>query len=224
MSGTITVLDEEAILAQVDHTVRTGRGTEKFYMRVFGRELIARPGLALDAGAGDSPYGVTRNTVVRLDPNYRRESPDARTGCVAGLCERLPFRDGVFTTVLACFVLQHVGDIGQCLSELLRVSSADGVVAVYPLWRRRSWDMNHDSLVGDHAFRQRANGRHDALMIRRPSDRHIRDVALAISANGALVPPYVARHAAGCAMRAIVGVRGTTRVSIPLGGSWGRGA
>lgn len=199
---------------RADRTIRTGRGTEDFYRRVFGAALVERPGRTLDVGAGDSPYGVGRHAVVRVDPAYRHDPPSAPVGCVAAVCEALPFRDGVFDTVLASFVVQHAADPCLCLAELLRVCSARGIVAVFPLWRPRRLAVVADSRLVGYAERRPVPGMMDALTIRRPGDADVRALASSVAATGALGPPLAVASGARLGMAAIVRVHGTTRFRV----------
>lgn len=201
-------------LRQADHTIRTGRGTESFYRRVFGLPLLQRPGRTLDAGAGDSPYGEGRAAVVRVDPAYRHDVPTAPANCVSALCEALPFRDGAFDTVLASFVIQHVADPCLCLKELLRVCSANGIVAVFPLWRPRRLRAFADSRLADYAVRRPVQGMMDALVIRRPADAEIPQLAAGITASRALHPPRAVAVTARWGMSVVVRARGTTRFRV----------
>jgi SAM-dependent methyltransferase len=199
---------------RADRTIRTGRGTEGFYRRVFGATLVERPGRTLDAGAGDSPYGAGRHAVVRIDPAYRHDPPGVPANCLAAVCEALPFRDGAFDTVLASFVVQHAADPGLCLTELLRVCSASGIVAVFPLWRPRRLAVVADSLLAGYAQRRPVPGMMDALTIRRPGDADVRALGSCVAATGALGPPRFVAWGARLGMSAIVRVHGTTQFRV----------
>ena len=199
---------------QADRTIRTGRGTESFYHRVFGLPPLRRPGRTLDVGAGDSPYGEGRAAVVRVDPAYWHDVPAAPANCVSALCEALPFWDGAFDTVLASFVLQHVADPYLCLKELLRVCSASGIVAVFPLWRPRRLSAFADSRLAGYAVRRPVQGMMDALVIRRPADADIPHLAAGVTGSGALYPPRAVAVSARWGMAVVVRARGTTRFRV----------
>jgi hypothetical protein len=201
-------------LERADQTVRTGRGSAQFYNRFFGADIMARDGVFLDAGAGDSPYGATRVNVVRLDPNYRLEPPDIGCNCVSGVCEALPFRSGVFSTVLACFVVQHTADVSQSLSELFRVCAPHGIIAIVPVWRPSRLPAYAG---GIHARYVRVRHVHSfmySLIIHRPHEADLKAVADALAASGALIPSRLVERGTRMAMRVLIRYRGTTRISV----------
>lgn len=199
---------ERSALRRADRTVRTGRGTKEYHARVLGPFLEERHGPLLDAGAGDSPYAEGLSHAVRLDPGYRRDPPRNRSACVAGICENLPFADLTFDTVLAFFVLQHVNAVDRCVAELIRVTSSDGVIVIYPVWRRRRLQ------AAGPATSVRTGGPLPALVVRRPPDHEVERLARDIAVSGALLPPSPVRWAAAYAMRILIAVRGTTRLRV----------
>jgi SAM-dependent methyltransferase len=109
-----------------------------FDIAVMGTILDCRPGdRVLDIGAGSGP---TNETLVRfgydtvaVDPDQlalshglrrlhfdRRLRPD-HGSAVAGIAERLPFRDGTFDGILGMNVLHHVDDLAAAAREFARV-------------------------------------------------------------------------------------------------------
>jgi SAM-dependent methyltransferase len=176
--------------------------------------VLARGEIILDVGAGDSPYGERFPGVVRLDPDYRREPPSDSHNAISGLCQCLPFKDGVFTTILACFVLQHVDDVRVSVSELLRVCADDGIIAIYPLWRAQRWKNCTGQPSTSYARQRPVNGPFDALIVHRPGDIDTRQLAAVIAESGALVPPPIIEKAAAKAMEILVHARGTTRIPL----------
>lgn len=201
-------------LRAANGVIRTGRGTDSFYGRVFGSAVLRRPGRTLDVGAGDSPYGARRPAVVRVDPAYRHDPPVVAVGCVSAVGEALPFRDGAFDTVLASFVLQHVTDPDRCLRELFRVCSASGIIAVFPLWRPSRLTRISDPVLAGHAVRRPAPGMMDALVIRRPPDTLLSRLAAGLAASGALGPPLPVAACARWGMSALIRARRTTRFRV----------
>lgn len=90
-------------------------------------------GRTLDIGCGtgrDLPLYRTGAEVVGVDPNLdalrraRRRGP--RVPLVVARAEALPFRDGVFDTVVSALVFCSVEDPQRGLAEIRRVLRADG--------------------------------------------------------------------------------------------------
>ncbi|MEO3923333.1 class I SAM-dependent methyltransferase [Micromonosporaceae bacterium B7E4] len=115
--------------------LRTGRVGLTGWQARFDR--LAGP--LLDVGAGDSPLAAeardTGSYAVALDPQFGSRPPAVPGGAyVAGTAERLPFRDGSFSTISCSHSLQHVRDPVAALRECLRVTTAPGRVVVHPVW------------------------------------------------------------------------------------------
>jgi demethylmenaquinone methyltransferase / 2-methoxy-6-polyprenyl-1,4-benzoquinol methylase len=107
------------------------------------RSAIAHlpPGRVLDLGAGTgaaNPEFGDRE-VVALDPSLQMLALNGALR-VAGVGERLPFRDASFDGVFTAFVLRNLDSIPTTLAEVERVLRPGGVAAVVDLSRpRRSW-------------------------------------------------------------------------------------
>jgi SAM-dependent methyltransferase len=99
----------------------------------------APPGLALDVGVGTgyttfSVFGSRPTVCLDVDPAnlryYRdrlRAVPGARPPlCVAAAATALPFRDGVFASVLCSEVLEHLDDDAGAMREIVRVLGRGG--------------------------------------------------------------------------------------------------
>jgi len=99
-----------------------------------------REGWTLDLGSG--PGVSTRllvsqgfQKVVGLDPSQRllkfaKSSAGPNFDPVGGVAESLPFRTEVFESVLTCFALRDVRNLGQSLRETSRVSKPRGGFAI----------------------------------------------------------------------------------------------
>jgi len=82
----------------------------------------ASPGWVLDLGAGNNPE--VHPNLVKLDI-FALPNAD-----VAGRAERLPFRDGVFQTVMSCAVFEHVRNPHASIAEARRVLRDAGDVYI----------------------------------------------------------------------------------------------
>ncbi|MGW1785766.1 methyltransferase domain-containing protein [Streptomyces sp. NPDC002143] len=173
--------------------------------------MLDRAGPILDIGAGDSPFGRERLDVVRVDPAYADEPP-AGSRAVAALGQALPFADRTFSVVLGSFVAQHVRDVDELLTELLRVVRPEGLLALHPVWRppagrRAVGELNgHARLLSSADIRaswygdlrpppRRTRWRTlPSLVLRRPphgTPRELGRIAETIAQSRALVPPAV---------------------------------
>ncbi len=93
---------------------------------------------------------------------------DIKGGEVRSDAEVLPFRDGVFDSVLASHVLEHVSDLTACMNEIHRVLKEDGILearvptglrTLYNPFHLRTFDL--DTLkgfcrTGDHSYDESA--------------------------------------------------------------------
>ncbi|MGH2756832.1 MAG: methyltransferase domain-containing protein [Actinomycetota bacterium] len=99
-----------------------------------------RPARVLDVGGGD---GYTARTLLAAtEPDLyvgadvseaklsRAERRFARGGGVVGTADSLPFREGSFETILCLEVLEHLVEPSECVDEIFRVSSKDGLLLV----------------------------------------------------------------------------------------------
>ncbi|HET6341163.1 MAG TPA: class I SAM-dependent methyltransferase [Gemmatimonadota bacterium] len=90
--------------------------------------------IGVGTGANFRYYGANVSSVTAVEPSggmNRRAAQnrkDARVpvSLVAGSAERLPFRDRVFDTVVAVFVLCTIPDAGKALAEARRVLAPSG--------------------------------------------------------------------------------------------------
>lgn len=204
-------------------TVRTGRTD----LRV-ARELVLFDPHAvriLDVGSGDSTLATDVRAAggfaVAVDPHFSLEPPRGRQCSVAALAESLPFRPGAFDVVVSTFCVQHTIEPVLALSEMIRVSRDEGLVAVGPLWRPRQLRGVDVAEIVPGRF---------AWPRRRPSLRVVArsETCRALRANGerwrrALRPHGVIALAGRAAMAVLIAVRGTTRLSrTSVGGARGR--
>ncbi|MFA7763488.1 methyltransferase domain-containing protein [Streptomyces sp. NRRL S-448] len=198
---------------------------------MFGAEILLREGPILNVGAGNSPFGRARLDVVRVDPAYSGEPP-AGEGAVAALGQALPFRDRTFSVVLGSFVAQHVRDVEELVSELLRMVRPAGVLALHPAWRP-SVGRRDTSALGPYAHLftgaedPAAGGPQDSmdprrtplwtlptLVVHRPATgtpRELDHVARVIGRSAMLVPPAVIALPARWGMQALVRVSSPRR-------------
>ena len=128
------------IFARVwDHVVRLGGRTEMEHREELLRGLR---GTVLEVGAGTglnlALYGRgVRVIVVEPEPTMARTAfgrasrARARASALRGVAEHLPFREGVFDAVVACYVLCSVADPERALAEVRRVLRPGGEVRVY---------------------------------------------------------------------------------------------
>jgi ubiquinone/menaquinone biosynthesis C-methylase UbiE len=134
-----------------DTLVRMGGEPERRHRDELVRGLH---GLVLEVGAGTglnlSRYAA-RVRVVALEPEptmarkAAARAREARSPAVVlrGVAEALPFPDGTFEAVVACYVLCSVEDPTRAISELRRVLRPGGQIRVYehvrsvhPRWAR----------------------------------------------------------------------------------------
>jgi ubiquinone/menaquinone biosynthesis C-methylase UbiE len=134
-----------------DTLVRLGGEPERRHRDELVRGLR---GLVLEVGAGTGLNLVryaAEAGVVALEPEPtmarkaagRARDAEARAVVLRGVAEALPFSDGTFDAVVACYVLCSVEDPTRAISELRRVLRPGGEVRVYehvrsshPRWAR----------------------------------------------------------------------------------------
>jgi ubiquinone/menaquinone biosynthesis C-methylase UbiE len=122
-----------------DHVVRLGGRTELDHRKKLVHGLA---GTVLEIGAGTglnlALYEPGPNVVaVEPEPTMARTAAGrarrARTtaSVLRGVAEELPFRDGSFDAVVACYVLCSVADPSRAIAELGRVLVPGGEIRVY---------------------------------------------------------------------------------------------
>ena len=128
-----------------DLVVRLGGRTEQRNRE----ELIGGVrGTVLEIGAGTGLNLVRYERGIRVvavepEPTMARTAAGrarharASVSVLRGVAEHLPFRDGAFDAVVACYVLCSVADLRGALAELRRVLRAGGEIRVYEHVRSR---------------------------------------------------------------------------------------
>jgi ubiquinone/menaquinone biosynthesis C-methylase UbiE len=134
-----------------DSVVRLGGPPEQRHRDELIRGLAGR---VLEIGAGTGlnlpRYGeAARVVAVEPEPTMARmasvrgREAAAHVGVLRGVAEALPFRDGAFDAVVACYVLCSVADPASAIAELRRVLRPGGPLRVYehvrsgdPRWAR----------------------------------------------------------------------------------------
>jgi len=108
-------------------------------------DWLSIPGEAswIDIGCGTGVLSSTivarcmPSSVVGIDPSEvfvkaaRAEISDSRFRCQQGYGEALPFEDGEFSVAVSGLVLNFVGDKNKAMTEMKRVVSPGGSVALY---------------------------------------------------------------------------------------------
>jgi len=101
-------------------------------------------GLVLDAGAGTpmSSFkvlvaGNVPGSVIRCDVSAKSSVCTAESVCHCDV-QRLPFKDGAFSSILCSHVLGFVADIDAAMNELLRCGDRLFIVLPKP-WSPMSW-------------------------------------------------------------------------------------
>jgi ubiquinone/menaquinone biosynthesis C-methylase UbiE len=134
-----------------DTVVRLGGARERHHRDELVRGLAGR---VLEVGAGTglnlSRYReVARVVAVEPEPTMARRASTrgreaaAHVEVLRGVAEALPFPDGAFDAVVACYVLCSVADPGAAIAEIRRVLRPGGPLRVYehvrstdPRWAR----------------------------------------------------------------------------------------
>ena len=98
----------------------------------------------VNVGAGTGSYEPSDRDVTAVEPSalMRSQRPSGAARCVAGLAERLPFRDGSFDAAMAFATVHHWQDPIAGLREMQRVARRV-VVFTHDTsdrgWRQRFW-------------------------------------------------------------------------------------
>jgi ubiquinone/menaquinone biosynthesis C-methylase UbiE len=156
-------------------------------------------GRTLDLGCGTGrnlPLFPPGLRAVGLDPaldalrRARRRTPGARLVC--GSAEALPFRDGVFDTVVSGLVLCSVPDPARGLAEVRRVLRPDGVLrALEHVRSTRPWRGRVQDWIQP-AWTRLAGGCHP----NRDTERTVEAAGFAIEADGRRARANLRRFAA----------------------------
>jgi uncharacterized protein YbaR (Trm112 family)/2-polyprenyl-3-methyl-5-hydroxy-6-metoxy-1,4-benzoquinol methylase len=104
-------------------------------------------GSLLDAGCGNGRFlatlpAATVKVGVDASLNLLRATRRRGRGDLLVCCEleHLPFKDGIFDTVISCRVLQHIVDQESAVSEMCRATrvSGDVILEVYNTWNPKT--------------------------------------------------------------------------------------
>jgi SAM-dependent methyltransferase len=102
------------------------------------RQIDAALGTArtvLDVGGGTGSYEVGERRYVGLEPSWvmlsQRERQRHDAPAVAGVAERLPFRDGAFDAAMAILTVHHWSDAAAGLNEVRRATRGPIVVLTW---------------------------------------------------------------------------------------------
>lgn len=122
-------------------------GQDRRWRRAVVQALDVRPGerlLDLAAGTGTStePFAAAGVRAVACDFSLGMlrvgRARKSRVAFVAGDATRLPFADAAFDAVTISFGLRNVGDVGEALAEMRRVTRHGGRLVVcefsHPTW------------------------------------------------------------------------------------------
>lgn len=95
-------------------------------------------GALLDIGAGNQPY---RDLFPHTKAYVAMDLPPSENVAVYGDALALPFKDGIFDSVLCNEVLEHVPEPGTLLMEVARVLRPGGVLL---LSTPQTWGLHHE--------------------------------------------------------------------------------
>jgi SAM-dependent methyltransferase len=127
--GTLTGVESDAFTTfEAAGWERQAAGYGRLISRITARVPLPAEGRTLDVGCGDRPRGFGLDGSAAMLRQARTRNPDAPL--VAGHADRLPFRDGVFDTVVAGFLLPHLLEPGRAVAEFHRVLRPGGRLAV----------------------------------------------------------------------------------------------
>lgn len=96
------------------------------------------PGVVLDLGCGTGATDFGDRRVVGLDPVVEMLALSTVDERVAGVGERLPFRDGSFDGVFSGYVFRNLSSVDQTLAEIARVMRPGAAAVVVDLARPSS--------------------------------------------------------------------------------------
>lgn len=96
------------------------------------KELLPEFTRGLEIGTGTGRFAQEIGIRVGVDPSLSLMSLAKERGinCVAGVCERLPFRDSSFDLVLLAFTLCFIDGPEECFAEIHRVLEPEGKVII----------------------------------------------------------------------------------------------
>ncbi len=165
-------------------------------------------GRTLDLGCGTGrnlPLYPSHVCAVGVDPGHdglsraRRRAPDALF--VRAAAEALPFRDGVFDTVVAGLVLCSVSDPSRALAETRRVLRPDGELrALEHVRSRHPWGARWQDMIQP-AWTWLAGGCHP----NRDTERTVEAAGFVIGDEGRRAQGNMRRFAARLAARKSAG-------------------
>ncbi|MGQ0805548.1 MAG: class I SAM-dependent methyltransferase [Actinomycetota bacterium] len=126
---------------------------------------LADAGRVLDVGCGEGQVArrvaaLGASTVVGVDPtDAQLEVARQRAGgplYTGGRAEELPYRDGVFDTVVVCLVLEHVDPFEPAIAEIARVLAPAGRLVLFlnhPLLQAPGSGFVDDHVMGEQYWR-----------------------------------------------------------------------
>ena len=95
-------------------------------------ELLPEFTRGLEVGTGTGRFAQRLGLRFGVDPSLSLMSLAKERGviCVAGVCEKLPFRDSSFDLVLLAFTLCFLDNPEECFAEIHRVLEPEGKVII----------------------------------------------------------------------------------------------
>ncbi len=114
--------------------------------------LLPPQGVGIDIGAGTGVFAqklVDGREIVCLDP--AEEMLKICSGrCihrVAGIGEKLPFRDACFDFAYMVTVLEFISDLDRLMSEVKEVLKRDSTLSILIINRESSWGRTYDRVI-----------------------------------------------------------------------------
>lgn len=102
--------------------------------RLFADINLPEPVLDIGTGDGTFPYALGRTSWIGIDPASRPAMEAAQLGAYRDMAiavgSPLPFRDGVFGSVISNSTLEHIPDVDPVIREMYRVLRPGGTFAV----------------------------------------------------------------------------------------------